>query len=86
MLTGSSEAVERRHDDDVDLARLDGRHEPVERRAAVFRARDAAVDVFLGLPAAGGDIVAKVPELRLAGLVKGAHASVDSHPFRRRDG
>src|SRR5439155_23015450 len=76
-------AVERRDHDDVDLTGSHGGEQPVEAGAPLPGAGHAHIDVLLGLPAAGGDVLAEVAQLRLAALVPGAHAVGERHPLRR---
>ena len=58
-------------------------HETVQRWPSILRARDAAVDVFDGRPAACLDVPSDFLELVLRFLIDGAHARVNGGPHER---
>src|SRR5438093_3475982 len=80
MPHGTSEAVEGGDHDDIHMPALDLGHELVERGAPFFRARDAGVDELAHVgPAPRPAVVAEVAKLVVAGLVAGAHTTVQGN-------
>src|SRR5205809_3890349 len=77
MTHRAPEAVERRDHHDIDALGFDLHHELVERRAPLLGARDACVDELSHVgPAPCPAILTEVTKLVVAGLIAGAHATV----------
>ena len=71
------ESIQSPDDDGIDLPTLGILDETIQRRARIFRARDAVIDVRLSGPALGLDVATQLEELIFRLLIECRDSGVD---------